>query len=71
MIATLKYDHGYYCSNCRMRHHGTRPYCEFCGAQFSNWGNVLYQQAKEIENDKIHDDSYYDDFDYDDVYEDR
>lgn len=71
MIATLEYNNGYYCSNCKMRHRSLHPYCDFCGADFSNFSSYIYQQTKKKEDDAMLDEYYYDDFDYNDIYKDK
>lgn len=53
MVANLifKSDH-YYCSNCMMRQSGILPRCAFCGYEFSNWENIMYEKInKEIQNE--------------------
>lgn len=41
MIAFLRYNGHYYCSYCLMRQKELRERCEFCGASFSNYEEML------------------------------
>ena len=44
MITDIKYNKkGYYCSYCRMIQKQLGQYCEFCGATFSNFEEMLLE----------------------------
>ena len=42
-------DH-FICSECRMRQHYLTDVCEFCGATFSNYDEILMRVFMEQEN---------------------
>ena len=57
MVAQLKEKNSYfYCSNCRMRV-PLKPYCAFCGYEFSNYETIAISHyeliAEEDINEKI------------------
>ena len=45
MIATLKKRDplSFYCSNCRMMQYNVKLTCSFCGAEFTNYADILIQ----------------------------
>lgn len=54
MIAKIlrKMDGPYICSNCRLRIDTIREYCDFCGATFSNYEEIVLKNFKEqLENE--------------------
>ncbi len=53
MIAYLKKKHNaWYCSNCMMRQNTFRHTCNFCGTEFANYMEVLYNNWKVQEDEK-------------------
>lgn len=51
MISTLKQKNGsYYCTECMMRQFTLRPQCSFCGAEFSNYQDVVIENYKKEYN---------------------
>lgn len=55
MIAILKRStNGYLCSKCKMRQPIIVPYCDFCGAEFSNYEETLLENLKDIEDPRDH-----------------
>lgn len=47
MISTLKQKNGsYYCTECMMRQFTLRPQCSFCGAEFSNYQDIIIENAR-------------------------
>lgn len=51
MISTLKQKDGsYYCTECMMRQFTLRPQCSFCGAEFSNYQDVVIENYKKEYN---------------------
>ena len=51
MIAKLIHKNNYYyCSKCHMKQ-DLKPYCNFCGVNFSNYEEVLIKIFKDSEED--------------------
>ena len=52
MIAKIIHKNDYYyCSECRMKQE-LQPYCDFCGADFTNYEEELIKTFKENEDNK-------------------
>ena len=48
----LKKTNYYICSECRMKQHELAAECEFCGAEFNNYDEIITKIFMEKENDK-------------------